>query len=63
MSRHVHAMRRVIEFDSPEYIPMELVDVPFLYNAYDTCELESLTVPKGAEAFDSAWCRPIAESG
>ena len=56
MSKHINAMKRAIEFKSPPYIPMELVDVPRIYNAYDTCDPENVTIPAGAENFDSAWC-------
>lgn len=56
MSTHIDATRRAIEFASPPYVPMELVDVPFIYNAYDTCDADAVTVPEGAESFDSAWC-------
>lgn len=56
MSAHVDATRRAIEFGSPPYVPMELVDVPFIYNAYDTCDPNAVTIPPGAESFDSAWC-------
>ena len=55
MSDHVEAVRRAIEFDSPPYVPMELVDVPHIYNAYDTCDAESVAFPPGAESFDAAW--------
>ncbi len=37
-------------------IPLDLTDVPFLYNAYDTLDSGTVTVPEGAEHFDSAWC-------
>lgn len=56
MSRHVDAMKRAIEFQSPPCVPVELVDVPYLYDAYDTAASERVTIPEGAEDFDSAWC-------
>lgn len=56
MSIHVDTMRRAIEFGSPRYIPMELVDVPYIYNAYDTMDAKTVRMPEGAENFDSAWC-------
>ncbi len=55
-STHIDTMKRAIEFGSPAYIPMELVDVPFLYNAYGTLDPAAVLVPAGAENFDSAWC-------
>ena len=56
MSRHIDEMRRAIEFASPSYIPMELVDVPHIYNAYGTLDADTVAIPPGAESFDSAWC-------
>ena len=56
MSSHIDRVRRAIEFGSPDLIPMDLVDVPFLYDAYGTCDPRAVTVPPGAESFDSAWC-------
>ncbi len=55
-SRHVDRVRRAIEFDSPDLVPMDLVDVPYLYDAYGTRDPAGVTVPPGAESFDSAWC-------
>jgi hypothetical protein len=55
-SSHIDRVRRAIEFGSPDFIPMDLVDVPFLYDAYGTLDPRSVTVPPGAESFDSAWC-------
>ncbi len=31
---HIERVKRTIEFSSPDYFPMELVDVPRIYNAY-----------------------------
>ena len=56
MSSHIDRMRRAIEFKFPDYVPMELVDVPHLYDAYDTRNPEEVRIPDGAEGFDSAWC-------
>jgi len=56
MSTHIDTVKRAIEFASPSYIPMELVDVPFLYDAYGTLDPDLVAIPDGAEDFDSAWC-------
>jgi len=56
MSSHIDRCRKAIEFQSPDMIPMDLTDVPFLYNAYDTLDPRKVRVPEGAECFDSAWC-------
>ncbi len=55
-SAHVQRVKRAIEFGSPDMVPMDLVDVPFLYDAYGTQDPEAVRVPPGAEHFDSAWC-------
>jgi len=55
MRNHIDEVRRAIEFGSPSYVPMELVDVPHIYNAYGTLDAETVKAPEGAEDFDSAW--------
>ncbi len=56
MSKHIDRVRKAIEFGGPDMVPMDLVDVPFLYDAYGTRAADSFAVPPGAENFDSAWC-------
>jgi uroporphyrinogen-III decarboxylase len=56
MSIHKDRMKKAIEFDNPDIIPMDLTDVPLLYDAYDTIDPKKVIVPRGAEGFDSAWC-------
>ena len=56
MGGHIERVRRAIEFSGPDMVPMDLVDVPFLYDAYGTRASEEVRVPPGAESFDSAWC-------
>lgn len=56
MSKHKDRMRKAIEFGRPDFTPMDLTDVPFLYDAYDTLKPSTVTIPAGAEEFDSAWC-------
>ena len=56
MSKHIDQVKRAIEFGSPGYIPMELVDIPHIYNAYETQDPGCIKIPAGAESFDSAWC-------
>jgi len=50
---HIDLMRRAIEFRSPERVPIELVDVPFVYDAYGTLDPAEVKIPAGAEEFDS----------
>ena len=56
MDTHVDRVRKAIEFGGPDMVPMDLVDVPFLYDAYGTRAADSFAAPPGAEGFDSAWC-------
>ncbi len=48
-------MKKAIEFKKPDILPMELVDVPGIYNAYDTLDANEVTFIPGTENFDSAW--------
>jgi len=52
---HIKVVEKAIKFEKPGYIPMELVDVPHIYNAYDTLNPEKLEFIPGTENFDSAW--------
>jgi hypothetical protein len=56
MSSHIDRVRKAIEFGGPDMVPMDLLDVPFLYDAYGTRAADSFPIPAGAESFDSAWC-------
>jgi len=55
-SAHIERVKRAIEFGSPDMVPLDLVDVPFLYDAYGTLDPATVQAPPGAEGFDSAWC-------
>lgn len=55
MTASVETVSRAIRFEGPEWLPLELVDVPGLYDAYGTLDTESFRIPEGAEGFDSAW--------
>ena len=52
---HIDVVRKSIEFNHPEYLPMELVDVPGHYNAYGTLNPDRVSFIPGTENFDSAW--------
>ncbi|MGC8976479.1 MAG: uroporphyrinogen decarboxylase family protein [Candidatus Ratteibacteria bacterium] len=52
---HIDVVKRAIEFRKPDYLPMELVDVPKIYNAYGTLDPEKVKFIPGTENFDSAW--------
>ena len=36
MSEHIEVIKKAIEFNKPEYLPMEILDAPGIYNAYFT---------------------------
>ena len=55
-SVHIERVKRAIDFGSPDMVPLDLVDVPFLYDAYGTLDPATVLAPPGAERFDSAWC-------
>lgn len=50
---HIDRVRRAIEFAKPDRCPIELVDVPHVYDAYDTLDPSTVRVPDGAEDFDA----------
>ncbi|HOK57347.1 MAG TPA: uroporphyrinogen decarboxylase family protein [bacterium] len=52
---HIEIVKRAIEFKNPDYLPMELVDVPKIYNAYGTLNPDKVRFIPGTEDFDSAW--------
>jgi len=53
--QHLDAVRRAIEFQKPDYLPMEIVDVPGIYNAYHTLDPETVRLVPGTEDFDALW--------
>ncbi len=55
MSDHIDAVRRAIEFRRPGHLPMEIVDVPGIYNAYHTLDPERVRLIPGTEDFDALW--------
>ncbi len=55
MSDHIDAVRRAIEFRRPGHLPMEIVDVPGIYNAYHTLDPERVRLIAGTEDFDALW--------
>ena len=52
---HIELVQRAIEFKKPDILPLELVDVPEIYNAYGTLDSEKVKFIPGTENFDSAW--------
>jgi len=55
MIDRIDAVKRALEFNDPPYLPMELVDVPGIYNAYGTLDPDSVEFIEGTEDFDAAW--------
>jgi len=55
MSSHIEVVKSAIEFKKPDYLPMETIDVPGIYNAYNTLDPEKVEFIPGTENFDSLW--------
>lgn len=55
MSDHIEVVKRAIEFRKPDYLPMEIIDVPHVYNAYQTLDPDTVEFIPGTENFDSLW--------
>ena len=55
MSTHIDVVKRAIEFRKPAYLPMEIVDVPGVYNAYHTLDPRRVPFIPGTEGFDAMW--------
>ena len=55
MSEHIDVVKRAIEFNKPGYLPMEIVDVPGVYNAYHTLDPDTVQFIPGTETFDALW--------
>ncbi len=55
MSEHIDVVKNAIEFKSPDYLPMEVIDVPGIYNAYHTLDPNQVELVPGTEDFDSLW--------
>ncbi len=55
MSDHIEIVKRAIEFRKPDYIPMEILDVPAIYNAYHTLDPNTVALIPGTENFDILW--------
>lgn len=53
MSNHIDVMKKAIEFKKPDYLPMEILDVPGIYNAYYTMDPNTVELIPGTENFDS----------
>jgi len=50
---HIERVRRAIEFDTPDRLPVEIHDVPHLYDAYGTVDPASIQFVPGVEDADS----------
>ncbi len=53
MSDHIEVMRKAIEFKGPDYLPMEIMEIPGLYDKYGTIDTDSVKIIPGAEDFDA----------
>lgn len=55
MSEHIEVVKKAIEFKKPDYLPMEIINVPGIYNAYHTLDPNEVKFVPGTENFDSLW--------
>ena len=51
----IEVVKRAVEYDSPPYLPIELLDVPEIYNAYFTRNPDDVEFIDGTDNFDSLW--------
>jgi len=52
---HIEIIKKALEFRKTEYLPMEVIDVPGIYNAYFTLNPDSVKLVPDTENFDSIW--------
>lgn len=50
---HQERVTRALTFQSPDRVPLEIHDVPYLYDAYGTLDPGMVTLVPGTEEFDS----------
>jgi len=50
---HIERVTKTLRFGKPDRMPLEIHDVPCLYDAYDTLDAPGVIVVPGAEDFDS----------
>ena len=50
---HLEVMRRAIEFKHPEYVPLEITDVPGVYDDFGRLDENQVKLLEGTEDFDS----------
>ena len=49
---HIERMTRALRFQAPDRVPLEVHDVPYLYDAYATLDPAAVRLVPGSEAFD-----------
>ena len=50
---HIEVVRKAIEFKNPEYIPLEIVEVPGIYDEYGNVNPDEVTLLPGTQDFDA----------
>lgn len=55
MSDHIELVKRAIEFKKTQRLPLEVLDVPYIYDAYKTLDSKKVLLIPGTEDFDSIW--------
>ncbi len=55
MENHIEVVKRALEFKKPSYLPMEILDVPGIYNNNSTLDPDTVEFVPGTENFDAMW--------
>ncbi len=53
MSDHIEVMKKAIEFKTPDYPPIEIMEIPGLYDKYGTIDRDAVRPIRGTEDFDA----------
>jgi len=51
----IDVVKKAIEYESPPYLPYELLDIPEIYSAYFTQDTRAVGFIEGTQDFDSLW--------
>jgi uroporphyrinogen-III decarboxylase len=55
VSIHIEMIKKALEFNKPDYLPMEILDVPGIYNNNHTLDPSKVKLISGTENFDAIW--------
>lgn len=51
--QHIQVVKDAIEFNNPEWLPMEIIDIPGIYDDYGRTDAEKIEFIPGTENFDA----------